>query len=168
MLPLSAHFIGGDTTPSCEAYCDAVLSSCATHTQFDNEATCLAVCGTWETGTDVDATMDNTVGCHQYHALAAADAPDPHCVHAGPAGDEQCGSLCDNFCELAMVACPGDFSGEAGCLTTCMGWPSAGPYDTTWTAGNSQECRLFYATIALESPSYCDNVANNPPGACID
>ncbi|MEJ7729904.1 MAG: hypothetical protein WKG00_11850 [Polyangiaceae bacterium] len=153
---------GAGATPDCAAYCTAVMTNCTGDlAQWADEATCVAACGTWDAGTMVGDTSDNTTGCHQYHAGAAMAAPEVHCVHAGPAGGGACGDLCDNFCALAESECSDAYATPADCAEACAGWDndtepfhSAGSDDP-----NTKECALYHLTAAVLMPDpHCTHV----------
>jgi hypothetical protein len=60
------------------------MANCkAADVQFADATACMTACATVTTpGTAAD-TAGNTIGCHLYHANAAATTPDVHCWHAG-------------------------------------------------------------------------------------
>ena len=64
------------------------MANCtADNAQFVSPEACAGFCAKWEPGT-AGETTNNTLGCHIYHAdaAAAADGAALHCPHAGPSG----------------------------------------------------------------------------------
>jgi hypothetical protein len=128
----------------------------AANAQYATAADCATVCAFWEHGADM---MANTVECHDYHAGAAMTAPDMHCIHAGPWGDGQCGDPCDNFCELDLAACPGEYADAATCSTAC-GLYAEGDYSAASASGDTLACRMYHLTVATGDPEgHCDHTA---------
>jgi len=162
----------------CQAYCQAVNYSCAANTpQFTSNAACDDYCtnnldpqyrGNWN-----DSAGD-TVGCRIYHADAAKGLNDQvHCVHAGPSGDDVCGTWCENYCDLMAVACTGSNSpyndDRATCMSKCTTFATSGkPGDA---AGNTVQCRIYHAGVAGVSTTSADITAHcghaGPDGANV-
>ena len=81
--------IAGDA-PTCELYCTRYFENCTGELNvFEDEAACMAECGQWYPGSKADVD-GHTVGCHSYHANAAAGDPEMHCPHAAPGGGGIC------------------------------------------------------------------------------
>jgi hypothetical protein len=80
----------------CDRYCDTLMAACGgDNAQFADLDTCVSYCdGTgWPEGR-VGDTSGNTIECRIYHAeVAAMEHPEFHCPHAGPTGDNVCGSV---------------------------------------------------------------------------
>ena len=164
--------------PSCDAYCAAVTASCVDAlAQYADEQACLDYCETWgqlPIGEASD-TGGNTVGCRTYHAkvAAAADA-DLHCPHAGPTGDETCGSWCDNYCHLAMTNCQGEdaiYDDTTACMDACALLPADG--DIGATAGDSVQCRIYHLGVAgapdMGGPgTHCPHGGADGADVCVD
>lgn len=118
--------------------------------QYADMKSCVNSAATFAPGTAADMT-GNTLGCRAYHATAAKDAPATHCVHAGPAGGglTYCGDTCEGFCDIAAATCKAEWPDKAACMTSCMGLSSTiQNYNTSFTSGNTVECRLYHATVA--------------------
>lgn len=118
-------------------------------------------------GMDTD-TSGNTLGCRQYHTGAAAGDAVTHCPHAGPSGGGACGAICEGFCDVATVVCPNEFKDKASCTTSCEGWTSnMMPYNTSFTSGNTTECRLYHlsvaATDATQAMTHCPHTITQSP-----
>jgi hypothetical protein len=157
---------GGGTELSCEAYCGAITANCAgPNKQYADMPSCMGACEAFEEGAATD-TMGNTLGCRIYHTGAAKMAPAMHCSHAGPAGDGQCGTICDGYCAVVTDACPMAYADDKACMTACMGFMTVGGYDAmSHAAGNTVECRLYHATVAatnaMTATTHCPHVLAN-------
>lgn len=76
--------------PDCATYCMRYFENCTGDLNaFMDETECNAECSTWYAGTFKD-TDGHTIGCHSYHAMAAAGDAETHCPHAGPGGGGIC------------------------------------------------------------------------------
>ncbi|MCB9729433.1 MAG: hypothetical protein H6744_01720 [Deltaproteobacteria bacterium] len=145
---------GGDTCAEladCATYCADITQACtAGNQQYADENTCNQYCtlyGKLPLGTKGSQQSENTVACRTYHAsLAAKSDPGTHCKHAGPTGDRTCGSLCENYCHLAMTNCSGQYAlypDLDACMDACNGFPTGGA--NLAQEGDSVQCRIFYA-----------------------
>lgn len=161
-----------DSTPDCETYCSVVTRACTgDYAVYTSEDECLSACTLFAPGLGEDRTQD-TLGCRLYHSYASLEAPDNHCPHAGPSGDGHCGKdNCVSYCSLAQAACKDAFAAGPGtieeCLTSCADLPGA-PRDQTYTAqsaesGNTVQCRIRHATLAVDDPAECDAVFGAAP-----
>ena len=151
----------GPTAPSCEAYCDAVMTACPAGDvteQYQSLGECFDLCdyaAKWPAGKLGDTT-GNTIGCRLYHAGAALTKPALHCVHAGPTGGGVCGSLCEVYCDLAGKSCAGLYADDAACKAACAKLPADGL--PTATTGDSLQCRLSHlALAAFDAEGECPN-----------
>jgi hypothetical protein len=145
---------GGDAadsaapTVSCQTYCTTILANCtganaqyalsAPHTEdgsFSAMAQCMNFCAGWSLGTYNDT--NDTVGCRQYHATAAAGDP-THCPPAGPYGGDVCGTRLADFCAAATRLCttannnPQQWASAAACEDAAAAYPyqaDAGQFD---------------------------------------
>lgn len=161
---------GGGGSPSCEAYCTAVMTNCtADNAVYASMAICMGACATMPDGTEADTTGD-TIGCRTYHAGAAKADPKTHCQHAGPGGADFCGKNCDGYCQLAMAACPTLFAAEADCMAACATFPSTGqPFSVNDVTGNTIECRLYHASVATTDKVHCAHIGAMPSAAgCVN
>lgn len=158
----------GGGLPSCDSYCADAMSHCTgAFQQFPDEASCKAFCATWPAG-DAAKHQGDTVACHAYHAGApAAGDADPHCYHAGPSGDGQCGAKpCDDFCAAAVKLCAGPqevWKDEASCKTDCAGFAASGHgFSTDAKTGDTLECRLYQLTVAATDPvGHCASIGKS-------
>jgi hypothetical protein len=153
--------------PTCASYCTAIQANCtAANLQFGTPADCMASCATWMQGM-TGATSGNTLACRAYHADAAAASPGVHCRHAGPGGDDACGSNCEGFCTLVQGACTGgneQYADVGACMTECAMFATAPPYSANETNGDSFACRLYHATAASTNPgTHCGHVVLASP-----
>jgi hypothetical protein len=157
--------------PSCEAYCASITANCfGPNLQYANEATCLTKCAdmladqAMDLGTSAD-TAGNTLGCRIYHAGASANDAATHCSHAGQLGGDVCGTYCETYCDFMTAACPGDTFSGGSCPTVCMGFTTGTPGDTT---GDSLQCRLYHAGVALsDATTHCPHAKQAPDAVCV-
>ena len=150
-------------TPSCEEYCTLVTDHCTDdNAQYSGVAACEAVCAAMPLG-DVGDELGNTVGCRTYHAIAAAEAQDPHCPHAGPSGAGVCGSPCESFCTLAAGLCTDadqQFADTEECVAACMMYP----IDSDAIDGDTFACRMYHLTVAALQPDvHCPHIVLDSP-----
>lgn len=154
---------GGPLTLDCTSYCNAINTRCTgTNQQYANVQNCMDSCADFTAGTLGDSS-GNTLGCRLYHTELSADAPDQHCVHAGPSGGMTCGTTCEGFCAIAPVECPTEWTVNQ-CASRCANITSTPPYSTAST-GNTIECRLYHLTMAATDPTnHCPHTVamNNP------
>jgi hypothetical protein len=159
-------------TVSCDNYCTTITANCTgTNAQYASKDHCNKVCAFFTLGTAAD-TANDTVGCRQYHAGAAAGAPATHCPHAGPYGGdgikgEQCvpagdtgqTAACDTFCEIMQGNCKGgaqQFADVAACKTACGAWANKAtetygeqaPQSSTVGSADSFNCRSYHLMAA--------------------
>jgi hypothetical protein len=161
----ASHGDGGGPTAECATYCSTIMANCHdANAQYVSMDACLGSC----MGIPPAAAMEgDTLGCHTYHATAAAADAAVHCPHAGPSGGMVCGGLCENFCGIAMSACPGQFANPAECMTECAMWATTPLYSTMETSGNSYACRLYHLTVASSSADmaavHCPHIVTASP-----
>lgn len=155
---------GGTQMTAAEKYCANMKSNCTgANAQYPNDASCAAAAAAFPAGMDSDMA-GNTVGCRLYHSGAAMADPMTHCAHAGPSGDGACGTICEGFCDFAVKTCATEWPDKTACMTACAALPDAmGSYNTSFTAGNSIECRLYHlsvaATDAASATTHCPHTA---------
>jgi hypothetical protein len=86
---------GADTcvsadAPECDLYCTRYFENCTDDLNaYTDMNDCMQQCSSWYPGT-VDDVDGHTIGCHSYHANAAAGDAPLHCPHAGPGGGGVC------------------------------------------------------------------------------
>ena len=76
---------GSGSGLTCDNLCDSIQANCSgSFQQYASMAECVTDCTTAAAPAGAETDHDgNTMGCHIYHAGAAASAPTPHCWHAG-------------------------------------------------------------------------------------
>jgi hypothetical protein len=174
--PMTGNDAGGgaDPDPTCDNYCNLVMSSCSgEYAQYPDLATCMNYCtavGEWDPGTRGD-TSGNSIACRIYHANAPSIAnPALHCYHAGATGGNMCGTWCENYCDVLETTCRGSdqvFASPAECMTACAAYPTDGLAGDT--AGDSVQCRLYHAGIpaAMSPDTHCPHTAPDGGGVCV-
>lgn len=147
-----------DAAPtSCADYCAEIATNCdATHTQYTSPEVCMNVCSFFEQG-DQGTMSGNNLECRAYHAGAALGDPDTHCTHAGPGGDDACGSNCEGFCTIVLNACTGAneaYASMAECMTACGNFDASEPFDSSDQSGDTLACRTYHASVATVDPGF--------------
>lgn len=149
-------------TPTCDAYCTAIMKNCtggdgtdggATNQQYSSKDNCMKVCSTFPVGKASDSAGD-TLGCRLTHANLAPTDPKLHCPHAGPGGDNQCGKPCDSYCRIVDAFCTADagakiYSSDTECKARCDATPSDQHFNIGIQEANQVACLLYHAQ---ESP----------------
>jgi hypothetical protein len=155
------------TALTCSAYCTSIMANCtAANAQYPSMASCVNACAGYPVGAEAD-TSGNTLGCRTYHAGAASGNAGLHCPHAGPTGDGTCGTLCEGFCAIQATACTGalkQFTSASDCATKCAAFSAgAGKYNTSFTGGNTNYCRVYHLSVAASSAGsatdHCGHIA---------
>lgn len=151
--------------PSCEQYCELVADHCAGEfSQYSGTTACEATCAFIAPGTE-DDMLGNTVGCRIHHTILAGEQPDPHCFHAGPAGDGTCGATCESFCTIALQACTGDnavWPNAEACIADCTMFAEDPKYSESLPDADTYACRLKHLTLASLQPDvHCPHIALN-------
>jgi hypothetical protein len=154
-----------DAAPAltCDFYCATIMQNCqGSNAEYVNTATCMTACPIFEPGTtDTTDTMDDTLGCRIYSALAAAGDPGYQCRRAGPAGGGHCGDPCEAFCNLDTAYCappnPVAYSSVGACDAACKkgGFPylTGAVGDLTLESGDTLNCRIYHLEAAMQSGS---------------
>ena len=158
---------GGDPAQACSDYCTLIGDHCEGDLQqYSGTLQCEAVCAVMEPG-EQDAVSGNSLGCRTFHAINAAEDPQTHCIHAGPAGGGVCGGECESFCSQALALCTGDdaaFADFEACATECNQFPTDPPYNATVLDGDSFACRMSHLTLASIDPgTHCPHVVLDSP-----
>lgn len=166
----------------CNDYCATIMESCTgDNAQFDNEATCAAMCSSWLTGRE-NARTGNSAHCRLTFAKTAGDAQS--CREAGPFATTRCGTPCAGFCEVVAKHCDPNKSGYtdvSACKERCGSDATHyaiqldagfGPDSTRVPNANTLNCRAYHMHLALSSPpgtleNHCGHVAPVPTdGMC--
>lgn len=155
----------------CSDYCGLIGDHCqGDDAQYNGDSICEATCANMPVGTAGDE-LGNSASCRTFHAVLAAEEPQTHCAHAGPAGDGTCGADCESFCSVALTLCDGDlsvFSGGEDCIATCEGFPTEPAYSANVPDGDSFACRLRHLTLASLQPEiHCSHIGSDSP-VCFD
>jgi hypothetical protein len=154
---------------TCADYCSAMSTTCTGNdvqfTALIGDCTTYCNVTAWPAGNTGDQS-GNTMGCRITHvglaatAKAANDAANTtlHCGHAGPSGAGTCGTLCENYCFLALKNCTGanaaglGFTDNASCLAACAAFPTTGAGaiigGTVAPHGDNVQCRTYHAGAA--------------------
>jgi len=168
---------GGVCGQPCDAYCNQVTKICPAlnASQYLTLSACSQYClndmnnrqGNW------NDTSGDTIGCRIYHSdnaqiLNAA----AHCAHAGPSGDNVCGSWCTVYCDLVQQNCIGSntqYSSPSVCMSTCATMNTNGnPGDVS---GNTVQCRIYHAGVAgnpvqTNAQLHCPHAGPTGGGVC--
>ncbi len=154
---------GAGDGPSCEQYCELIEDHCSGDlAQYSGSTVCGATCALVPPGTE-DDVLGNTLGCRIHHTILAAEQPEPHCFHAGPAGDDTCGATCESFCTVALQACTDDLAvwpDAEACIADCTMFADDPKYTATIADGDTFACRLKHLTLATLQPEvHCEHIA---------
>ena len=151
---------GGPST-LCRDYCSTVMANCkGDNAVYEGSATCYAVCKALPEGKAGDDS-GNTVRCRLHQAEEAGpqgvNEPAQHCPGAGPGGqgpegEVLCSENCDGFCSIMQSVCD-DYGSLEACKTACKAVPDLGGYDTSHSAGDSVQCRLWHVSAAADEPN---------------
>ncbi len=160
-----------DPAAACAEYCGLVTDHCEGElSQYAGTAVCEATCAQMPLGTPEDS-LGNTVGCRTFHALLAAESPEPHCHHAGPTGDGTCGANCENFCSMTLSTCTGDlapYPDADTCVAACQGFAAEPVYFADAPDADTFACRMRHLTLAAAQPeSHCGHLGEASP-VCVD
>jgi hypothetical protein len=165
-----------DVIPNCSTYCDAIATACTgANAQYENDMACQMYClmsVTWDPG-NLGQSDVNTIGCREHHALLAEDGDAAtNCAYASPSGGDQCGTWCENYCQIAMSNCTGGnqlYNNESACLTSCESFDASG--DAGDTSGDTLQCRITYAGKAggwgNVAVTNCPNAAPDGGEVCV-
>jgi hypothetical protein len=167
-------------TPNAAHYCNTLDYNCGNGTgataatgQYAMVSQCMgAAAGFPNTGALADANRDagvNSLGCREYHAQAALEAPLVHCQHAGPSGGDVCGSFLEAWTSL-LAGAPCSDTLQISKLVTAVGMAKvntlipqkaagAGAYTTSLdNGGNTQACRIYHLGVAnTPAPTHCSH-----------
>ncbi len=164
---------GADTGDAevCADYCSLIGDHCEDDdAQYDGDAICEATCANMPVGNAGDE-LGNTASCRTFHAVLAAEDPQTHCPHAGPAGAGTCGANCESFCSIALSVCEGDLSvytSTEDCIDACEGFAAEPPYSANVPDEDSFACRLRHLTLASLQPEvHCAHIGPVSP-VCFD
>ncbi len=163
---------GGDAgaIEACEDYCALINDHCEDEvSQYPGTELCASTCANIPQGAAGDE-LGNSVACRTFHSVLAAEGPEEHCPHAGPAGDGICGSDCESFCSLAASTCDelSPFSGSEDCIAQCEAFPNDVEYSAEVPDGDNYACRLRHLTLASLQPEiHCSHIATDSP-VCFD
>ena len=97
-----------------------------------------------------------------------SEAPSTHCIHTSPGGGGTCGTLCDEYCYLAIANCTGAtalFATDADCRTVCDGYAQTGQDgDAT---GDSVQCRISFLLLAATDPATNCPLGDQGSASCM-
>jgi hypothetical protein len=118
---------------------------------WSSMAACMDACSYFNVSGNYAAKSGANVECRIYHVTVASGSQalaDAHCAHASASGYDQCGSRCENYCQIVPKTCPAPnlvANNDAACLSYCGGNPD-GIFNAT--GGNSKDCRIYHALAA--------------------
>jgi hypothetical protein len=157
--------LGVDVT--CTTYCAAATTHCTgLNSLYTSQAACLTTCAKakWPVGKGSDVSGDSLACRVNYAVHAAKNAND--CTGASQFGGGVCGTLCENYCQLALANCPALFSGAAACSQACAGASGSG---SVGVKGANVPCYIGFALDAATDATQCTSAAipNGPGGQCV-
>jgi len=149
--------------------------------QYPDVPSCLLGCATYPASGSLmggASNAGNTIECRTYHAsVALASVATPsnvqlHCPHAGPTGGNTCGTYCQAYAQLVTAACTGanaQFPNATAALAACANFAATGNLGDT--NGNTVQCRLYHAGVALYGGTttanvHCQHTGVTPTAFC--
>jgi hypothetical protein len=118
----------------CREYCSKVMANCkGENSVYEGSATCLAVCKVLPEG-KAGNDNGNTVRCRLHQA------------------EVLCSDNCDGYCSI-MQSVSDDYGSLEACKTACNAVPDLGGYNTSHSAGDSVQCRLWHVSAAADEPN---------------
>jgi len=164
----------GQCGDPCPNYCSQLATTCTgSFAQYTTDAACSSYClnnlvpvlGVYnDTGVD-------TLGCRIYHNSAVTILGTGHCAHAGPAGDNTCGTWCSVYCDLVQANCYGgnsQYADKATCMTACSTMSTSGNQGDA--SGDTVQCRIYHAGVAGNpignAGTHCPHAGKNGAGVC--
>lgn len=166
----------GTGAVTCASYCSQVMSVCAgVYAQYETFDSCLTQCAEvarWPEGS-VSAASENTIGCRMHYAIEeASEKPELYCASAGFSGDTNCGSWCDNYCDLVAQTCFADdvlYSDNEECQSACANFSQDGEIGDD--EGDNVQCRLtqaLQAGLSDDRGPFCDAAGASSHGSCTN
>jgi len=183
---------GGAVEPpsqECVDYCNKAKNVCQTDlggntaengVLYLSDEACLATCKRIPlTGVD-----KNSIACRmqQLRFVDTGEDKPRYCANAGPGGNGECGSICENYCQLFKNACPDAFEkyaptseeddGISTCVSKCQGLEDTGLFDVTMNGnylGDTLQCRLVHTSSSFLDPkTHCSHAELKPLLKCVD
>lgn len=168
-----APYDAGETPPpSCEKYCDLVMTNCTGATaQYASTEECLGFCKHLPLVDPMSGTDEKSapsVACRQYWAETPAHtSPETYCLVAGPFGGNMCGDRCTAFCGVLLDTCSPDggivaYANQPDCATACAGFSyrdagvdGGGESPEGPSSGDTLNCRLYWLRDATKDETKC-------------
>ncbi len=161
----------------CEEYCGILEDSCDTDElrQYVDEKACQVICGRYLrlAVDDNDAERGDSFECRLEQAQSAQlGERETGCAAAGVTGDNDCGLLCEVYCDLMDAECHPEFdeyfeNDFNNCLQACNDVPRADTrFNSNIQKGNTLECRFYHLMAAAGSArTHCPHAAGRG-GVC--
>lgn len=154
---------------TCADFCMLVQETCTDQdAQFESMETCQAACVLWPQGV-AGQIGGNSLECRASHLeeIAAGEEPTAHCIHSGPSGGGECGTLCDWYCISLAENCAGEqalFASESECRLACEALSDVGEEGDQ--AGDTVQCRITFVEAAKVDPATNCALASPASGVC--
>ena len=167
---------GGDANPTldCDTYCEEMMQTCTgDNEQFFSKNSCLGYCTSGDglaTGAQGEKT-GATIACRMSALGSAKSGVNTleNCRNAGPSGNAQCGTWCENYCDSQERTCQGNnalFADKAACMTGCSAYPDGGTVGST--ASDDVQCRIAHLVFATSDASvHCAHASPSGSGVCV-
>lgn len=157
----------GGANNTCMRYCTAITAACTgANAQYDDMADCLSFCASSNIPNGMSGDMaGNTLECRIYHAGVAMGAPATHCPHAGPSGDNVCGSVNFNVLPAAMFTRV-DRMGMPAVSTALVGSARKNAYNDQDPAMDMGFAADFIASLTALHTALDDDLARANLTAC--
>lgn len=155
----------------CATYCGELDKSCSVPELLQYaDGTCEDICLEYLLTADEVSTAgassanNNTIECRIREARSAA-SESLACAVAGLSGDNECGDVCEVYCELVEARCKPQYidtfdEDSETCEEECQKLPRSDvPFNVSIQEGNTLECRFYHLQAAARGGSdrHCDH-----------
>jgi hypothetical protein len=155
--------IGPANNRACDSFCEQSQRICSGSLgQYTNMIQCVRSCLALPNVTEAPyPSSGDSLQCRFHHLQEAATSDamaQEHCAYTGLYDDSGvCGSVAESMCDLSLTACNStsmvQYSSRDQCISATTAFPrdSIGTLAVPVVSGNSLECRLYHAQLAIQS-----------------
>ena len=159
---------------SCLSFCQTYMQVCSDSSStgvlaaYGSLEHCMGICeaAKWPQGT-LEDTYKNSIGC-RINSLTS-DTASVACAAGAPDGGDTCGTACQNYCDLSVQLCPGEYETVPACKGQCASMNDDGIVGVA--LGDTVQCRLqvlldLATTEGAIPEDYCPNAGVETAGPC--